>query len=67
MRTENCLVELGTEELPPKALKSLGEAFATQFEAALTQADLSFDSVPLKQHKVGLAVTALTLLTQSAL
>ncbi|WP_334038537.1 glycine--tRNA ligase subunit beta [Alteromonas macleodii] len=45
MRTENCLVELGTEELPPKALKSLGEAFSTQFEAALTQADLSFDSV----------------------
>ena len=45
MRTENCLVELGTEELPPKALKSLGEAFATQFEAALTQADLSFSSV----------------------
>ena len=45
MRTENCLVELGTEELPPKALKSLGEAFATQFEAALSQADLSFDSV----------------------
>ncbi len=45
MRTENCLIELGTEELPPKALKSLGEAFATQFEAALTQADLSFDSV----------------------
>jgi glycyl-tRNA synthetase beta chain len=45
VRTENCLVELGTEELPPKALKSLGDAFATQFEAALTQADLSFDSV----------------------
>jgi glycyl-tRNA synthetase beta chain len=45
VRTENCLVELGTEELPPKALKSLGEAFATQFEAALTQADLSFGSV----------------------
>jgi len=45
VRTENCLIELGTEELPPKALKSLGEAFATQFEAALTQADLSFDSV----------------------
>tara|TARA_B100000929_G_scaffold288095_1_gene275906 strand:+ start:621 stop:2699 length:2079 start_codon:yes stop_codon:yes gene_type:complete len=45
VRTENCLVELGTEELPPKALKSLGEAFAIQFEAALSQADLSFDSV----------------------
>ncbi len=45
MRKENCLIELGTEELPPKALKSLGESFATQFEAALTQADLSFDAV----------------------
>ncbi|AMJ85119.1 glycine--tRNA ligase subunit beta [Alteromonas stellipolaris] len=45
MRTENCLIELGTEELPPKALKSLGEAFAQQFEAALTAAELSFTSV----------------------
>ena len=45
MRTENCLIELGTEELPPKALKSLGEAFAQQFEAALSAAELSFTSV----------------------
>jgi glycyl-tRNA synthetase beta chain len=45
VRTENCLIELGTEELPPKALKSLGEAFAQQFEAALTAAELSFTSV----------------------
>lgn len=45
MRTENLLIELGTEELPPKALKSLGEAFAVQFEAALTSADLAFTSV----------------------
>lgn len=45
MRTENCLIELGTEELPPKALKSLGEAFAQQLEAALTAAELSFTSV----------------------
>ena len=45
MRTENCLIELGTEELPPKALKSLGEAFAQQFEVALTSAELSFASV----------------------
>ena len=45
MRTENLLIELGTEELPPKALKSLGEAFATQFEAALISADLAFTSV----------------------
>jgi len=45
VRTENCLIELGTEELPPKALKSLGEAFAQQFEAALSAAELSFTSV----------------------
>jgi len=45
VRTENCLIELGTEELPPKALKSLGEAFAQQFEAALCTAELSFNSV----------------------
>lgn len=45
MRTENCLVELGTEELPPKALKTLGEAFAQQFELALTTANLPFGSV----------------------
>ena len=45
MRTENCLIELGTEELPPKALKSLGEAFAQQFELALSSANLPFGSV----------------------
>ena len=33
MSTQNLLVELLVEELPPKALKSLGEAFA----AALTE------------------------------
>jgi glycyl-tRNA synthetase beta chain len=45
VRTENCLIELGTEELPPKALKSLGEAFAQQFELALSSANLPFGSV----------------------
>ena len=29
MKTRNLLVELFVEELPPKALKKLGEAFAT--------------------------------------
>ncbi len=29
MSTQNLLVELFVEELPPKALKKLGEAFAT--------------------------------------
>lgn len=45
MLTQNCLVELGTEELPPKALKNLGESFAVQIQAALETADLSFESV----------------------
>ena len=30
MTTKNLLVELFVEELPPKALKKLGDAFATQ-------------------------------------
>jgi glycyl-tRNA synthetase beta chain len=45
VRTENLLIELGTEELPPKSLKALGQAFATQFESALVGADLQFDTV----------------------
>ena len=35
MTTQNLLVELFVEELPPKALKKLGESFAQLIEAAL--------------------------------
>jgi glycyl-tRNA synthetase beta chain len=35
MTTENLVVELRTEELPPKALKKLGEAFASTLVASL--------------------------------
>ena len=45
MRTETLLVEIGTEELPPKALKSLAEAFASGFKGALESAELSFTEV----------------------
>ena len=45
MRTETLLVEIGTEELPPKALKSLAQAFASGMESALQGAELSFNSV----------------------
>jgi len=38
------LVELGTEELPPKALKKLSAAFSKNIEQALAKADLAFDS-----------------------
>ena len=38
--TESLLVELFTEELPPKALKQLGEAFATELHRQLARRDL---------------------------
>ncbi|MBB6520172.1 glycine--tRNA ligase subunit beta [Pseudoteredinibacter isoporae] len=39
------LVELGTEELPPKALKTLSNAFQQGIETGLKDLELSFDSV----------------------
>ncbi len=45
MAEHNFLVELGTEELPPKALRTLAEAFAENFTQALNQANLTHDSV----------------------
>ena len=38
--TETLLVELFTEELPPKALRQLGEAFATELHKQLRQREL---------------------------
>ena len=45
MVTENLLIELGTEELPPKALRKLAEAFAENFTQELTKAELAFARV----------------------
>jgi glycyl-tRNA synthetase beta chain len=45
MSTETLLVELGTEELPPKALKSLGLAFRDGICAGLAQRELQFGEV----------------------
>ncbi|MCK9506424.1 MAG: glycine--tRNA ligase subunit beta, partial [Porticoccaceae bacterium] len=39
------LVEIGTEELPPKALLGLAEAFRNEIVSALQKADLSFGDV----------------------
>ena len=41
MTTQNLLVELFVEELPPKALKKLGEAFATALGNSLKNAGLA--------------------------
>jgi glycyl-tRNA synthetase beta chain len=46
MTTNNLLVELFVEELPPKALKKIGEAFASTIETSLkSQGLLAADSV----------------------
>ena len=42
--TKNLLVELVCEELPPKALKKLGESFATTLAAALKSAGLASEA-----------------------
>ncbi len=39
------LVELGTEELPPKALRRLAEAFAAGMEAGIAKADLAHGEI----------------------
>ncbi|MFU2059400.1 glycine--tRNA ligase subunit beta [Avibacterium volantium] len=43
--TKTFLAEIGTEELPPKALKKLATAFAENVENELNQAGLAFDKV----------------------
>lgn len=45
MTEQTFLVEIGTEELPPKALRSLAEAFAAQVTAELDAANLSHGEV----------------------
>ena len=39
------LIEIGTEELPPKSLQQLMKAFAANVEALLTESRLEFDEV----------------------
>ena len=67
MSTENLLVELFVEELPPKVLKKLGEAFSSVLAESLTnQGLISADSVTtafasprrLAAHITGVIATA---------
>ncbi len=43
--SEDCLIEIHTEELPPKSLLTLAETFAAQTALRLKKADLSFESI----------------------
>ncbi|HBO23513.1 glycine--tRNA ligase subunit beta [Providencia sp.] len=45
MTQQTFLVEIGTEELPPKALRSLAESFAVNFTSELDSADIAHGSV----------------------
>lgn len=59
--TKNFLAEIGTEELPPKALKKLAVAFKDNVEQELTQAGLAFDTVEWFASPRRLAVKVLGL------
>ena len=43
LKTRDLLIEIGTEELPPKSLKSLATAFSEQMCLALNEVELDFN------------------------
>jgi glycyl-tRNA synthetase beta chain len=45
MRIDNLLIEIGTEELPPKSLAKLALAFRDNVQAEFTDNDFTFDQV----------------------
>ncbi len=56
MKSRHLLIEIGTEELPPKALKKLSNAFGTGIAEGLKNADLSFGEVTVYASPRRLAV-----------
>ena len=66
MNTEAFLVEIGTEELPPKALNKLANAFASGIEAGLTEAELSYGEVTIYAAPRRLTVKIDAMQTQQA-
>ncbi|MGO2373281.1 MAG: glycine--tRNA ligase subunit beta [Pseudoalteromonas prydzensis] len=61
MSAQNLLVEIGTEELPPKSLRKLAEAFAANLTAELESLELAHQGVSwyASPRRLGLQVTAL--------
>ena len=45
MTTETLLIELGTEELPPKTLKTLATAFYDNIKTQLDSHDLAYSEI----------------------
>ncbi|MCG9758734.1 MULTISPECIES: glycine--tRNA ligase subunit beta [Pseudoalteromonas] len=61
MSTENLLVEIGTEELPPKALRNLAESFAENTRQELEALELNHEGVSwyASPRRLGIQVKAL--------
>ncbi|MEI5640085.1 MULTISPECIES: glycine--tRNA ligase subunit beta [unclassified Pseudoalteromonas] len=61
MSTENLLVEIGTEELPPKALRKLAESFAENTQQELEALELEHQGVSwyASPRRLGVKVKAL--------
>lgn len=61
MSVKNLLVEIGTEELPPKSLRALAEAFNANLAAELDKAELQYEHIEwfAAPRRLALKVTAL--------
>lgn len=66
MHTATLLVEIGTEELPPKALKSLSEAFGSALEQLLQEHNISAGAARLFASPRRLAVQIADVAAQQA-
>ena len=64
MSAQDFLVELGTEELPPKALNTLADAFLAGIEKGLQSAGLTFEAKKVYAAPRRLAVLLTALQTQ---
>lgn len=64
--TEDLLLEIGTEELPPKALLPLSQAFAASFADQLKKANLAFTDIEPFATPRRLALRVQALATQQA-
>jgi len=56
MSTRDLLVEIGTEELPPRALNKLSDAFASGIETGLKDAGINFEKINIYASPRRLAV-----------
>ncbi|OIQ44305.1 MAG: glycine--tRNA ligase subunit beta [Gammaproteobacteria bacterium MedPE] len=66
MSVENLIIELGTEELPPKSLRTLAEAFRDGIKTQLDKADIAYEEIDFLASPRRLAVSVKALATGQA-